>query len=87
MVIMDIKRAGIISNPKKDLNLEAAAATADSLRRHGVKVMFDNDSLPYGEHEKIDFGSVDCLFVLGGGRNDIKGRVKSVQTRHSNTRR
>lgn len=74
---MDIKRAGIISNPKKDVNLEAAKAAADSLRTHGIKVMFDKGSMPPGEHEIIDYDSADCLFVLGGDGTILRAASKA----------
>lgn len=79
MVIMDIRRAGIISNPKKDLNLEAAAATAKSLRKYGIKVMFDRDSMPCGEHDELGYSSADCLFVLGGDGTILKAASKACR--------
>ncbi len=77
MVFMDVKRAGIISNPKKDTGLEAAKKAADSLRKFGIEVMFDRDSMPRGEHEEIDYGGIDCLFVLGGDGTILKAASKA----------
>ncbi len=74
---MDIKRAGIISNPKKDIDLKATKMAAAGLRKHGIEVMFDKDSMPKGEHEKIDYGSADCLFVLGGDGTILRAASKA----------
>lgn len=76
---MDIKRAGIISNPKKDLDLKAAITAAFCLRENGVYVMFDKDSMPSGEHEVIDFNNTDCLFVLGGDGTILKTASKACK--------
>lgn len=76
---MDIKRAGVVSNPKKDLNLEAAKAAAFSLRKHGIHVMFDGDSMPQGEHDIIDYYRTDCLFVLGGDGTILRTASKACK--------
>jgi NAD+ kinase len=76
---MYIKRAGIVSNSKKDCSLEAAAAAASSLRKRGIHVTFDKESMPNGEHDEIDYGSTDCLFVLGGDGTILKTVSKACK--------
>lgn len=74
---MVIKRAGIISNPKKDINLVSAVAAANSLRKRGIYVMFDKGSMPSGEHDELDYSGTDCLFVLGGDGTILKASMKA----------
>lgn len=73
---MDLKRAGIVSNPNKDEHLGAARFAAACLRKHGVGVMFEPDAMPEGERDAIDYGSIDCLFVLGGDGTLLKAALK-----------
>ncbi len=72
MSSMDLKRAGIISNPNKDHDLNAAKLAAVSLRSRGVSVAFDPDAIPDGEKDIINYNSVQCLFVLGGDGTLLK---------------
>ncbi len=74
---MKIQRAGIISNQNKDAYLKAAAKVADSLRKRNIEVSFDEDGMPDGENNKIDFDNIDCLFVLGGDGTLLKAASKA----------
>jgi NAD+ kinase len=74
---MKIKRAGIISNRVKDLELKGAILVAQYLRKHGIPVGFDEAGMPEGENEAIDYSKVDCLFVLGGDGTLLKAAHKA----------
>jgi NAD+ kinase len=76
---MDIKRAGIISNPNKDSNLGEAKLVADCLRERGVRVFFDKNAVPDGESETIDYAAIDCLFVLGGDGTLLRAASKASE--------
>jgi len=69
---MDLKNVGIISNPKKDIDFVGAASVSKALRARGIAVWFDENGLPKGEHDLIDYTVVDCLFVLGGDGTLLK---------------
>ena len=69
---MDIKRAGIFSNQKKDIGLNGATQVAACLRQRGIEVFFDPDGMPDGERDVIDCENIDCLFVLGGDGTLLK---------------
>lgn len=63
---MDLKRVGIFSNPKKDINFDGAKHVANCLRSQGAQVFFDASGMPDGETDMIDYAAIDCLIVLGG---------------------
>ncbi|MDD5016476.1 MAG: NAD(+)/NADH kinase [Eubacteriales bacterium] len=69
---MEIKRAGVFSNKKKDIGLKGAALVAQYLRERGIAVSFDADGMPDGEADVTDCARVDCLFVLGGDGTILK---------------
>jgi NAD+ kinase len=74
---MDIKRAGIISNSIKDINLKGANIVAQCLRKRGIAVSFDEAGMPEGEKDRIDYNNADCLFVLGGDGTILKAARKA----------
>ncbi|MFA5675892.1 MAG: NAD(+)/NADH kinase [Christensenellales bacterium] len=76
---MSYKRIGIYANPKRDKKLAGTAALARLLRDRGLFVCFDEKTLPYGETDIIDYGNVDCLFVLGGDGTILKAALKTCR--------
>jgi NAD+ kinase len=73
---MDLNRAGIYANPKKDTDLNGAAMVAQLLRARGVAVSFDAEGMPPGETDVIDHAQIDVLFVLGGDGTLLKAAEK-----------
>ncbi len=67
-----MKNVGIFANPCKDINMQGARLVARLLRQKGVRVCFDADAIPEGEHEVINYSETDCLFVLGGDGTLLK---------------
>jgi NAD+ kinase len=76
---MNIKNAGILSNPSKDSNLDDAKQVADCLRARNVSVFFDGNALPEGESDTIDYAQIDCLFVLGGDGTLLRAASKASE--------
>lgn len=72
-----MKSVGIFANPYKDANLEGAKLVAQRLRANGIRVSFDEDALPDGEKDIIDYLNIDCLFVLGGDGTLLKAALNS----------
>jgi NAD+ kinase len=73
---MDLKRAGIYANPKKDIELKGAFEVARLLRARGITVSFDAGGIPSGETDVIDYTKIDILFVLGGDGTLLKAAEK-----------
>lgn len=69
---MTFGKVGIVSNPKKDIGFDGAAAVAKILRRRSIDVYFDENGMPDGETKRIDYSDIDCLFVLGGDGTLLK---------------
>ena len=61
---MDLKSVGIYANPQKDTELKGACMVAELLRARGIFVSFDEEGMPPGEKDSIDYKSIYCLFVL-----------------------
>ncbi len=74
---MKIVRAGILSNPKKDISYKGACRAAKLLRKRGAEVFFDESGLPEGEKDIIDYSQIDCLFVLGGDGTILNASVEA----------
>ncbi len=74
---MIIKKAGILSNPGKDSNLDEAKKVAECLRARGIRPFFDESALPTGESDVIDYARIDCLFVLGGDGTLLRAASKA----------
>ena len=74
---MDIKRAGIYSNPEKDSDFAGAIELARLLRARGTAVSFDADGMPPGESDVMDPAQIDILFVLGGDGTLLKAAERS----------
>ena len=72
-----MKRVGIISNEKKDIHLNGAKYVAECLRNRGIAVFFDENGMPDGEHDTIDYTRVDGLFVLGGDGTLLKAALNA----------
>lgn len=78
---MDLKRVGIVSNPYKDINFNAAKLAAVSLRKRGIIPAFDADSMPEGETELLEYNNIDCLFVLGGDGTLLRAALYASRSR------
>jgi NAD+ kinase len=74
---MNIKKAGIFSNPDKDSNLDDAKKVAECLRARGIRTFFDENALPEGESDVLDYSNIDCLFVLGGDGTLLRAASKA----------
>lgn len=76
---MDLKSVGIYANPQKDTKLKGACMVSELLRERGIFVSFDEEGMPPGEKEIIDYKSIDCLFVLGGDGTLLKAALKTSE--------
>ncbi len=74
---MKFKNIGIYANPQKDKEFKNALSIARQLRERNLSVYFDKNSLPAGESDIIDYGALDCLFVLGGDGTILKAAQKA----------
>jgi len=73
---MNLRRAGIYANPKKDIELKGALEVARLLRMRGITVSFDAGGMPSGETDVINQKEIDVLFVLGGDGTLLKAAGK-----------
>lgn len=72
---MEMKSVGIFANPCKDVDMAGTRIVAQSLRARGIRVSFDENAMPEGEHDVIDYSQIDCLFVLGGDGTLLKASL------------